>query len=267
MDPQFLFRFIELNNPLRFTISILSVKHLDPEVIDLFIRAGINDFTLAIESGSPEMQKIVGKNLDLDKAVQVTKEIQSRGVNIHVCWMVGFPHETLSQIHVTFDLARRVNAESDQFLTVVPYPGTEMFERAKNDDLLVFGDDYLDRYDIRRCDYLKSDEWNYQQLQEMIYNKVIELNFLKTPFLRTENGKKAMISRMKGLILSLPNHIIAHIVLGYLLKQELQTDESRQHYATANRLLKIKNLSAVFSKYLTMDNPIIRDFTASCREK
>lgn len=264
---ELLSRLIELGSPIKFTVSNFSVKHLDNEIIDLFLKAGITGFTLAIETGSLEIQKKVGKNIDLDKAVKIAKEIQSRGAQIHLCWMVGFPHETISQINETFNFARKMRAESNQFLTVVPYPGTELFEKAKNDDLLFFTDNYLDRYDMRRCDYIKSDEWNYKQLQDMIYDVNIELNFLNTPLLETTAGKKAMISQMKNLIIRLPDHVIAHIVLGFLLKHESQFTESKQHYDTAIRLLENKKLSDVFSKYINVNNSIMNDFRQNARKQ
>jgi hypothetical protein len=46
-------------------------------------------------------------------------------------------------------------------MTVLPYPGTKLFEEAKNNDLLMSPDDDLDRYDYRKCDYLKSEEYIY----------------------------------------------------------------------------------------------------------
>ena len=175
---QFLKKLIEINLPIRIDVSNFSVMHLDEELISLMHNAGIKRVSMAVESGSQEIQMRINKIIDFGKLKEIIRIIKSKDMCVHLCWMLGFPGETLGQIKSTISLARELKAHSNQFLTVLPYPGTRMFKEAKDDGLLVFQEDDLDKFDNRSCDYLKSDEWNYAQLQEMIYDSNIEINFL-----------------------------------------------------------------------------------------
>ena len=256
----FLTRIIDMKLPLKLEIQNFSVKHLDEEVLSLLIKAGMTTLTIAVETGSPEMQKRINKNLNFDMVRKLVKMIKSHGFHLHICWMVGFPNETLDQINETFNLARELKANSNQFVTVLPYPGTQLFDEAKRDNLLVFSEDDLDKFDNRRCDYIKSDQWNYNQLQKIIYDANIEINFLNNPSLETVAGRDGLLEFFKPLLPALPEHIILHLVIGYIYKQKNCYSEYKKHYNIARELFKDKKLSETFSKYLSWDNPIIKDF-------
>ncbi|MEK9177725.1 MAG: radical SAM protein, partial [Patescibacteria group bacterium] len=256
----FLTRIIDMKLPLKLEIQNFSVKHLDEEVLSLLIKAGMTTLTIAVETGSPEMQKRINKNLNFDMVRKLVKMIKSHGFHLHICWMVGFPNETLDQINETFNLARELKANSNQFVTVLPYPGTQLFDEAKRDNLLVFSEDDLDKFDNRRCDYIKSDQWNYNQLQKIIYDANIEINFLNNPSLETATGRDGLLEFFKPLLPALPEHIILHLIIGYIYKQKNCYSEYKKHYNIARELFKDKKLSETFSKYLSWDNPIIKDF-------
>jgi hypothetical protein len=174
--------------------------------------------------------------------------------------MLGFPNETLQQINSTIGFARELRAHSNQFMTVLPYPGTKLFEEAKNNDLLMSPDEDLDRYDNRKCDYLKSDEWDSTQLQEMSYDANIELNFLNNPCLDTAEGRDFILRKFEDLLLTLPEHIIIHISVGYINKLKSNLINYEKHYKEAVRLFERQPLYNTFIKYLSWDHDIINDF-------
>lgn len=258
---EFLKKFIEINLPVKISVINFSVKHLDEEVISLMARAGIRLISMAVESGSLEIQKRINKNIDFKKLKETVELIKTKGVSVHLCWMLGFPGETLEQINNTFRLARELKAHSNQFMTVLPYPGTKMFREAKDAGLLMFQEDDLDKFDTRSCDYLKSNEWNYDLLRNMIYDANIELNFLSSPLFDNQEGEAFMLEKMENLVLALPEHVISYIVAGYLYKKN-KRDKFKEYYLRASKLLKVKSLSDVFSKYLSWNHPIIKDFNS-----
>jgi radical SAM superfamily enzyme YgiQ (UPF0313 family) len=256
----FLTQLISKNLSLDASASNFCVKHLDEEVIDLLVRAGVKVFGIAVESGSPQMQKHIRKNVNFDKVREVVKIMKSKNLHVHICWMIGFPNETLQQVNSTIGFARELRAHSNQFMTVLPYPGTKLFEEAKSNDLLMSPDDGLDKYDNRKCDYLKSDEWNSNQLQEMGYDANIELNFLNNPCLDTAEGRESILKRFEDLLLTLPEHIILHICVGYINKLKNNSVDYEKHYKAAERLFKNQPLYNTFIKYLSWDFNIINDF-------
>ncbi len=257
---EFLKRIISMKLPLKLTASNFSVKHLDREIIGLLAKAGMGEFGIAVESGSPEIQRRTNKNLDFNKIRKVVRIMKQNDLHVHICWMVGFPNETLKQIKSTFNFARELKAHSNQFLTVLPYPGTQLFNEAKSANLLVFKEDDLDKFNCRECDYLKSDEWNYEQLRDMIYDANIEMNFLNNPSLKTAKGKDSFLDYLEKLLLRLPDHVISHIIVGYLYKRKKNNFKCEKHYKSAIELLKNKDLHKTFNKYLSWNSPIIKDF-------
>lgn len=69
---------------------------LTPEYIDLMVEAGTVNMALALETASPRMQKLIGKNLDIGKLRENVDYLCSKhpGVILELFTMHGFPSET-----------------------------------------------------------------------------------------------------------------------------------------------------------------------------
>jgi len=243
---RFLHRFLSMTDRPELAASNFSVKHLDEVTIDLLSAAGVKQFNVAVETGSKEMQKRINKRLDFTQVWDVVSAIKKRGLHAHICWMVGFPGETREQIEETFGFAQVLRAHSNQFLTVLPYPGTKLFEDAKREGLLNEPES-LDHYDCRGGDYVKGID--YEWLRQEVYDQNIMLNFLNSP-LMDEPGR--FVPYLKSLVQRLPKHVIAHVILGYLGETE--------HYATARKLLRKPELQKTFGRYMDSVHPVMKAF-------
>jgi anaerobic magnesium-protoporphyrin IX monomethyl ester cyclase len=73
------------------------------ELVDRAIEAGAIWFTYAIESGAPEIQAYIRKNLNLEKARGIIAYTQRQNVAVNVSTMFGFPTETPAQAQRTLD--------------------------------------------------------------------------------------------------------------------------------------------------------------------
>jgi len=239
---EFLTRLVDMKNRPAITASNFSVKHLQPEIVDLLLAAGMRQFNVAIETGSPAIQKRINKKLDLAKARKTVAMLKDKGCTVHLCWMLGFPGETRKQIEQTLNLAREMNAHSNQFLTVLPYPGTKLFEEAKATGWLKLDPDDLDHYDCRGGDYIASHEWTAEELRDLIYDANIEMNFIHNPWWNEPEGRMRMREQLGALVLRLPDHVIAHYLLGILGVDG--------HYHRALHLLERDDLRKVFGKYM-----------------
>lgn len=264
---EFLVKVVENNIEMEPVPSSFHVHHLDKELIDLLEKVGIKTVGIAVETGSPEMQKCLKKNLDFDKVKEVVRLIKSKGLRVHINYMFGFPNESMKQIQETLDLARELNAHSNQFLILVPYPGTEIFEEAKQENLLNFDENDLDNFEPRRFNYLFSDEWTAAQLEEIIYDANIELNFLSNPSLNIPGQLDSFREFCERLLLRIPGHIAAYLVVGHIYKQKNDRNNYEKHYQGAVESFKDKGTFETFYKYLSWDNPIVKDFNHFCRSK
>ncbi|MDP8257023.1 MAG: radical SAM protein [Candidatus Alcyoniella australis] len=101
---------------------------LTPELIKLMARAGVYKVSVAIESGDAQMQRFIGKNLQLERARENVELLVRHGIMTHLFFMLGFPDETREQMQRTLDFARKSSAHSASFFIVHPFHGTRLAE-------------------------------------------------------------------------------------------------------------------------------------------
>ncbi len=96
----------------------------DEELVALMKEAGTHFMAIAIETTSKEYQRLIRKNLKVDKAEQTILWARKYNIEVSGFFMIGFPGETVDQIQQTIDFA--VNAPLDAiFISVVsPFKGT-----------------------------------------------------------------------------------------------------------------------------------------------
>jgi anaerobic magnesium-protoporphyrin IX monomethyl ester cyclase len=73
------------------------------EFVDRAIEAGAIWFTYAVESASDEIQRLIRKGVNLDKARNIIAYTQSKDVAVNVSTMFGFPTETSRDAQRTLD--------------------------------------------------------------------------------------------------------------------------------------------------------------------
>ena len=100
---------------------------LTEEVMDAMVGAGLYHSAFALESGSPRMQQLMRKHLDIDKFLRGVKWATDRGVFAHGFAMLGFPTETEEEMETTLEVACNSRLHTATFFTVIPFPGTELY--------------------------------------------------------------------------------------------------------------------------------------------
>ena len=97
---------------------------LDETDIRLLKQAGCYMMTFAIETFSDRLQKVIKKNLNLDKALENIKFASETGMITRGFFMLGFPGETIEEIKNTVSLAVRSPLDLAFIFTVVPFKNT-----------------------------------------------------------------------------------------------------------------------------------------------
>ncbi|MFH1861857.1 MAG: radical SAM protein, partial [bacterium] len=118
---------------LQFKISFpngLRAERLDENLIQKFKRGGVYWITVAIESGSPKIQKQIKKNVDLQKAQENINLISKYGINCNGFFMMGFLDETEADILKTIDFAVKSRLIIASFFVLTPFPNTEIYNQA-----------------------------------------------------------------------------------------------------------------------------------------
>ncbi len=109
----------------------LRADQMDEEVLDLFQQAGTVLMALAVESASPRLQKLMGKNLQIERARRSIEYASTRFV-VTSFYIVGFPTETYEEAMSTIQFAKDLEYVSQPVLSVLRvYPGTFLYDLLK----------------------------------------------------------------------------------------------------------------------------------------
>lgn len=107
---------------------------LDEEVINALSDAGTYLVCVAVETVTPRLQKLVEKNLDIEKTRKAIALFGKRDVQVNGFFMLGFPTETPEEVKATIEFAINSELTLAYFFAVVPQPGTPMYELALSEN-------------------------------------------------------------------------------------------------------------------------------------
>ena len=65
-------------------------------MIDLMVQSGMVKILFGIETGSPRMQRIINKNLNLQNCSEIVTYCVNRGVKVLASFIYGLPDATLN---------------------------------------------------------------------------------------------------------------------------------------------------------------------------
>lgn len=119
---------------------------LDEEVIKKLKAAGAVEIVVAIESGSERMQKLIKKNLNLQKAKDIIRIISREGILCRGYFMLGFPTETVAEMKQTARFAAQTRLHLASFMIAKPVPGTELNRMVYEGSSDVFNESFFQYY-------------------------------------------------------------------------------------------------------------------------
>ena len=106
----------------------IHIATLDKDLLATMKKAGFYRLCFGIETGSPEMQVEIKKNIDLDRAKEVIKDANDLGYWTAATFIVGFPNETIEQVAETLLFAKESNLDLPIFYELQYQPKTEIYE-------------------------------------------------------------------------------------------------------------------------------------------
>lgn len=151
-----------------YFVNGLRADIMTRELVDLMADAGTAWVTYAVESGSPRIQKLVKKNMRLEKAAEIINYSQDRGLVVNVNTMYGFPTETGADAQQTLDYLARLHMPSllPYHFCLRGYDGCEIVEQAAEagwDTAAFLADGTLSYHDMPRgtATFPKSEMMNH----------------------------------------------------------------------------------------------------------
>lgn len=107
-----------------------------PEIIKKLKEANFTQLNLGMESGSNRLLGILRKMQKVEDNVRAIKISAEYKMPIMACLIFGLPTETRQERLETAKLVRDIPLTSVRFNIAIPYPGTELYNIAKNEGRL-----------------------------------------------------------------------------------------------------------------------------------
>jgi radical SAM superfamily enzyme YgiQ (UPF0313 family) len=142
----------------------LRLERFDEELVRKMAEAGTHYICIAIESASPRIQKMIKKNLKLDKSAQALTWMRKYKIRTLGFFMVGFPTETLEEMEQTIEYASHLDLDEALFSIATPYPGTEMNKQVM--EMSLYDPDLVSRGG-ELFQMIKTDHFDYAMLRKM----------------------------------------------------------------------------------------------------
>lgn len=229
--------------------NALSVNATTHEIIDLMKEAGMKMVNIAIESGSPYVQKnIVKKGVNLDKAKKMIAYLRSIGIITRTGFIIGFPGETKEMIEETIQYIDSVDADWSNINIASPLIGSEMYQQFESMDVLPEDEVMWDKdFEKNRRDrevstmiarQFDTKEVGAQELCDIHYQANLRVNFLNNVNLREKKFEQAE-RLFEGITREYPFHLFGwwgRMVSFEGMRQKEKAEEIRQkiHYLIEN---------------------------------
>jgi anaerobic magnesium-protoporphyrin IX monomethyl ester cyclase len=113
---------------------------VDLEFVKRLARSGCWMLSMGIESESDAVRKDMMKRLERQKIQLAFRNLRETGIKSFAFFIYGYPGETPESMEQTTNYAIELDADFANFYPAVPYPGTELFAKAKRDGLLTTED-------------------------------------------------------------------------------------------------------------------------------
>ena len=112
------------------------VDRVDEKLLEIMHKAGCEQISYGIESGSERILSMIKKGTNVQQAYEAVKSTRKAGIVPSGYFMVNFPSEKMDEIQSTIDLAKTIGVTYFRISMAIPYPKTDMWEQCSNDKIL-----------------------------------------------------------------------------------------------------------------------------------
>lgn len=136
------------------------VDTISKELLEKMKKAGCSAIYYGVESASQRVLNYYKKRINLDRVKEAVKLTKKVGMETICSFIIGSPYETKEDMKETLKFALKLNPDYAQFSILTPYPGTDIYQEAKEKNLLLTEnfDDYTAGKPVIKNFYLSPEE-------------------------------------------------------------------------------------------------------------
>jgi len=186
------------------------VDNLDDEILSEMKASGCRMIRLGVESGSQEVLKKIKKGLTLEQIEGGVKLVKKHGIQALGGFMFGFPYDSKQTVEETIAFAKKISPDQVQFSINMCYPGTSLYEFARENNLLLAKD--FKEFDMTHGPVVKTLDMKREELEHILARAYREFYFrpryiFQTLFnINNFDEIKRVLRSMKSLIKTIRLH-------------------------------------------------------------
>lgn len=185
-------------------VDLFSRSHLEGNdalrVAKKMKQAGCYSVGFALESGNPEILKMMNKDIQADAFYETVKILKDAEITCHTSVVFGYPIETKETIKQTFEQCLKAQVyPSIGFL--LPLPSTGMYDYAKHNGFIVDEDKYLESITERQDICVNMTKMSDEEIMTEIkigakkLNDMLDLGLDENTYIKTKGYKNAKIKK------------------------------------------------------------------------
>jgi len=186
------------------------VDNIDDEMLREMKKSGCKLIRLGVESGSQEVLDKIRKGLTKKQIEEGIRKVKKHGIQALGGFMFGFPYDSKKTIEQTIQFAKKLSPDQVQFSINMCYPGTSLYEYAKENNLLLAKS--FKEFDMTYGPVIKTVDMQRDELEHILARAYKEFYFRPRFILQTLIHMKDVheIKRAFRSLKSLVNTIRLH---------------------------------------------------------
>jgi len=133
-------RMIEEGIKTKWTAQVRIDVAKDEELLALMKKSGCFYVYIGLESANQRALEAMDKGQTVEDMEYAIKKIHTYGINIHGMFIFGTDQDSIATIRETVKFAKRMQITSVQFMTLVPLPGTPVYDNMDKEGRLITRD-------------------------------------------------------------------------------------------------------------------------------
>ena len=198
---------------LGVTWSCNAKANVPRKTLEILKANGLRILLVGYESGNQKILHNIKKGLRVDVARQFSKDCHELGILVHGTFILGLPGETRETILETLDFAKEVNPRTLQVSLAAPYPGTFLYNQAKENGW------FADDVDLLTDDGTQIAPLNYDNLSHGEIFEAVEWFYKKFYF------RPSKIAEIVGEMIASPEMLMRRLREGVEFFDFLKTRE------------------------------------------